>query len=528
MVDTATQAPRENPPDVASRTTALAHGAVAVGFAAVVWAPLLRNYFHLDDFLHLQSIVNASLLQWLMESNGGHLYLLRNAVFALTHAVAGTDPQPYFATVLVTHLVNVALLFALLYRVTGSVHLACLGAAVWGTAPINEGTLGWYAVFGHAMATSFLLVLLLAIVRRLDDGDALTAADVARWYGIVLLASTSFGVGLGVALVLSPAIVLAFGPPRLRWPVPAALVAGPLVIGACYAGVAALYGRLYPGPSEVPFADIMRALVPGAVAGMTAHLAVVGATALVAGYTPALDVYPSFAAYGIAATAGLAGLVTYSEGSERTRRLLVLVGLLMIGCYGMVAFGRAGLFGAFGDQAYGAASPRYHYAGSALMTVALCLALQTIGATLDVSSRVSRSLVAACLVALVGAWAASRWTIEHWDDERVDVTQVVARLRGARDATPPGSPTFVGNELFVSAPLPRRVFAGTASIYTIWFPPDPARPVYAIEPVPLARQAGPPDSRLRRMLVPPACGGVARVACVPPSSFACELAPPWS
>lgn len=508
-----------------SRRQTFAYGAVAVAFAAVVWAPIVRNFFHHDDFVHLQSIVNSSALQWLMESNGGHLYLFRNMVFSLTHAVAGTNPQPYFVTVLLTHLLNVALLFLLLRRTTGSVRLACLGAAVWGSAPINEGTLGWYAVFGHAMATTFLLVVLLAIVRRLDDGNALTASEVVGWYGIMLLASTSFGVGIGVALVLSPAIVLAFGAPRLKWPVPTALVGGPVAIVACYVGVAMLYGRLFPGPTEVPFGHLTGALLPGAVAGMTAHLGVVGATALVAGYTPALDGYPTYAAYVIGAAAGMAGLVSYSEGSPRTRRLLGLVLLLMVGCYAIVAAGRATLFQAFGDHAYGAAAPRYQYAGSALMTVALCLSLQTIGAMLSVSSRASGALLVACLVALFTAWADSSWTIEHWDDERAETARVVATFRAALDATPPGSPTFVRSEKFIPVPSPRRLFAGTSSIYTIWVPQDPARPVYAIEPLLQDRQVGSPDSRLRRMLVPPACGGYSRIACVPPTSFACELVP---
>jgi hypothetical protein len=298
-----------------------------------------------------------------------------------------------------------------------------------------------------------------------------------------------------------------------------------LAIVACYFAVAGLYGWLFPGPAEVPLGEITRGILPNAVAGMTAHLGVVGATALVAPYTPALDGYPTLAAYVVAAAVVLAGLAVYSEGSPRTRRLLLLVLLVMVGCYGIVAIGRASIFSAFGDQAYGAASPRYQYAGSALMTVALCLVLDAIGARLGVSSRSSGALLAVWLVGLLAAWAGSSWHIEHWDHERAETARVVASLRAARDATPPGVPTFVSGEMFEPAPLPRKVFGGTPSIYTIWVPPDPARPVYAIVQLARAREAGPPNSRLRRMFVPPACGGYARVACVPPSSFSCELAP---
>lgn len=508
-------------PDV-RRSTTLAYGAVAVAFAGAVWAPILGNYFHADDYVHLQSIVHAPWLQWLLEANGGHLLPLRNAIFAATHAVAGTDPRPYFASVLVTHLVNVALLYWLLVRMTSSLRLACLGAAAWGTTPINEGTLGWYAVYGHVLATTFLLVVLLGIVRRLDDRTPVAAGTVLVWYGLVLLASFSFGIGIGLGLALAPAILLAFGPRRLTRPALAALVAGPLGVVGCYLGLAALYSRLFPGPGEVPFGNLLMVVFVRTVAGMTTQLEIVGATALVAGFTDALAGYPTRAAWGIAAAVGLVVAGGVALGSPRTRRLLGLVCLLVVGCYGIVAVGRAGVFAIQGHATYGAESARYHYTGTALNAAALGLALAALGARLRVGGQASAVLLTAGVAALLAGWMRSDWTIAHWDRERIETARILAEARAALDATPPGEPTFLHGGPFRPVPYPRSIFGGTIAIYTIWRPEDAARPVYAID-APFLPPVGPPGSRLRRMFVPPACGGLALVACVPPSSLACEL-----
>src|SRR5204863_352759 len=61
-------------------------------------------------------------------------------------------------------LANVWLLFGVLRTLTASAALACLGATLWGTSPLNLGSLGWYAAFGHVLVgTTLLLVLRLVI-----------------------------------------------------------------------------------------------------------------------------------------------------------------------------------------------------------------------------------------------------------------------------------------------------------------------------------------------------------------------------
>ena len=71
---------------------------------------------------------------------------------------------------------------------------------------------------------------------------------------------------------------------------------------------------------------------------------------------------------------------------------------------------------------------------------------------------------------------------------------------------------FVTNFAFRPFPMSAPFFAGLAAVYTVWFPPEAARRKYFIEANAAGREMGSPGSRLRSILVPPACGGIASVA----------------
>jgi hypothetical protein len=87
-----------------------------IALAAVVFFPITRNYFYQDDFLHLYRIVNRGLLELLVTPHGGHILVVRNAVFWLFYHLFGTAAGYYFTAVLLTHLVNVSLLYAVAPR----------------------------------------------------------------------------------------------------------------------------------------------------------------------------------------------------------------------------------------------------------------------------------------------------------------------------------------------------------------------------------------------------------------------------
>src|SRR5262245_18337550 len=100
---------------------------VALGAAAtslVVWRDVWRAYFWGDDFVWMYLLRDAGLAEVLFTPSGGHTLVARNAAFALLDRIAGLDPRPYFAVVLLTHASNVLLLHRLIRLLTGSVALA--------------------------------------------------------------------------------------------------------------------------------------------------------------------------------------------------------------------------------------------------------------------------------------------------------------------------------------------------------------------------------------------------------------------
>ncbi|MCW5891339.1 MAG: hypothetical protein KIT14_12415 [bacterium] len=110
-------------------------GIAAAGASAWVWAGALDAYFWNDDFVWLYLLHDRPLPEVLLTPIGGSTLVLRNLVFALLDRTAGLDPVPYFASLLLTHALNVVLVARLAWRVTGATMLAGLAALAWGTCP---------------------------------------------------------------------------------------------------------------------------------------------------------------------------------------------------------------------------------------------------------------------------------------------------------------------------------------------------------------------------------------------------------
>jgi len=142
---------------------ALAAIAACAAILANVW--ILGQFFFADDFANLVEVANFGPGDFIIApAGGGHMSMLRNVMLYLSFRAFGMDATGYFAIVLVTHVVNVLLLFAVARRLTGSAMLAGFGAVLFAISPTNGGTLGWYAVYGHALSTTCLLAALLLLV----------------------------------------------------------------------------------------------------------------------------------------------------------------------------------------------------------------------------------------------------------------------------------------------------------------------------------------------------------------------------
>ena len=176
------------------------YATLAIALSLLVYAPILKNYFWLDDFLILEMLANLPLGKFLTVLWAGHLVLVRNAFYAGMFAVVGANPMPFYLVLLALHGLNVGLVFAIVSIVTRSAPLACLAAAAWGTCPLNEGALGWIAASGNVMVATSTLVVLYDAVRAVWRQARVGLARAALWAALLLAGAQSFGTGLGVAL----------------------------------------------------------------------------------------------------------------------------------------------------------------------------------------------------------------------------------------------------------------------------------------------------------------------------------------
>ncbi|HSP95691.1 MAG TPA: hypothetical protein VL049_00420 [Candidatus Dormibacteraeota bacterium] len=435
--------------------------------AAAYW-PIVRNYFHADDFIHLYMIGDGRLGEFLLTPHGGHLLVVRNAIFVLHHALFGADPRGYLWCALLTHLVNVALLFVVVRAATDSPRLACVGATLWGVSPLHADPLGWYSVYGEVILTTALLVvlrwLLRAQARAASDGrhGALAA-------GLLLLGALSFGIGIGLAMAMAVAAALllpgtAHRAAR-RWFLALAL-AVPLLYVAARLGYALVASHAYASPATNLGARALLVDVPLMTADMLAYGTAAAATGAFAAPPPAR----ALLVLGFALLAGLAAAAATAPPLARRRIAALLV--LAIGGYGIIALGRAPALGAFGmTPAEGAAWARYHYASTSLLTVALALALGGVRVPARLANVATTAILAFTALAL---WLVPR-PIDHYDEERATVARIF-ELVAARAAAPVNGTAYIHNRALypLGYVVDRHYFPGWAGVLIALSPNDTA------------------------------------------------------
>jgi hypothetical protein len=475
--------------------------APALGFSALACYPITRNYFFSDDFLNLYQIVNDRLLQYLVTPNGGHLLLTRNAVFYLTFQAFGPHPAPYYWSAFLTHLVNVCLLFRLVRLTTGSTALASFGAALWGTSPLVQGTLGWYAVYGHVLVTTAVLVILSGVERLVREGRATPSSWMQWWwYALVLAAATSFGTGIAIALLLPVALLLLLpgwrGRSWRRPPLASLLV----VLPGLYLALNALYGWLAGDHvlTRTPwlwfFSD------PAEIVVFWVKLIALGVTRLVLAFWYPIVGGPSVW-YAVLATLVATGIVVAWASPGPVRRRLAALALLVGGCYGIIAVARALLVLQIGPDRLAELS-RYDYAAQALVTVALCTMLSRLAPVFPPAH--ARAMLVAWYGLTVVAYARLAPPIDHHDLARADTEQTLATIRSQIDAAPPRGPVFIPSRGFRPLPLLPTVFPGSAAVFVIFHPTNTTadgRPIRFVVQDPAVLAAGARGKRTRDLFV---------------------------
>jgi hypothetical protein len=99
---------------------------IPLTLAAMVYHPITRVYFFADDLSTLAMAASDSPVAFVLRPFGGHLDVTRNLVFLTSYRLFGMRAELFYWTVLLTHLLNVWLLFRVLRSLTASNALACI------------------------------------------------------------------------------------------------------------------------------------------------------------------------------------------------------------------------------------------------------------------------------------------------------------------------------------------------------------------------------------------------------------------
>ncbi len=474
----------------------------------MVFWPLTRVYFFADDFVAMLDIANRGFLRFVIEPFGGHLYVVRNAIFYVVYRLFGFDPHPYYWSALLTHLVNVWLFFRVARAFTDNPALACLGATVWGTCPLLGGALGWYSVYGQVLVGTILLVVL----ERVEASAApVSSRVVAGWCALLLAGVFCFGVGIGIALVF-PLVLFLLRPDALAerssQVVVLSLVA---LVPALYFGIRRLYFHFVPMPMQDAILAAVALSHYGPIAAMLWHLIGVGVTGIVAGFFLPPPAYPGPASRSLVALFLVAILVGVVRGDGAARRRIGALASLVVATYALVAVGRANVYALLEVQPWVAARvPRYHYVG----TIPLALLLVVlVGQAVRRQARVaSGAVLAGWLVAASAAFVRSGWRLEERQPVRAWVAAGMQSIDARIAAAPVGGDVYIENQrapFYVLGPmLGPAEFPGLAGIFVLAHPGNvvDGRRVHFVEPDAATRThySSPAENRrLAELLVGP-------------------------
>jgi hypothetical protein len=483
---------------------------IPLTLAAVVYHPILRVYFFADDLSTLAMAASDTPIPFVLRPFGGHLYLTRNLVFLISYRLFGMHAELFYGTVLLTHLLNVWLLFRVLRRLTASDALACFGATVWGTSPLGVGTLGWYAVYGQVLVATIVLVILDRLTRLATLQASVPVRTAWLCYALLLVGNTCFGVGLGVSLAF-PVVLFLVVPGAWRQPgLRAAYLGLPLVTLALYFGLRRLSFLLEtPTVAEVLQEQIALTGLAAAPALLT-HLMAFSAVGTTLGFFRPVE-YPSIATWLALVVFGAGIGLVVVRGESAARRATVAMMVLAASAYLPIAVGRAGVAEMFRvTPAQMAATPRYHYVGSLPLTVLVCLILREVGRLPWLRTIPASFALTAGLFLWTVGFVRSGLTIDDHQPARDYVARTSRDIVAAAHARPPGSTVYIEN---LSAPLSvapmggRTFFPGPAGLFVLMEPDDrlDGRALRFIERDPniLAYHRTRPSSRLAHLLVAP-------------------------
>lgn len=172
--------------------------AVLAGVFALYLPALGYPFLDLDDFYGVVENPGIRELSWdgvrflfFEDERDVRWFPLAYLSFAVDHAFAGLDPAAFHRTNLVLHLANVALLFALILRLSGSGLVAFVTSALFGLHPLQVESVAWVSSRKNVL---FLLFFLLSALTYLPH--ARRAAEGGRAPGALAASVVLFTLAL--------------------------------------------------------------------------------------------------------------------------------------------------------------------------------------------------------------------------------------------------------------------------------------------------------------------------------------------
>lgn len=448
--------------------------AFPVFFSGLVYLPIVKNYFFMDDFHHLYNLANHGPLEFVLTPYGGHILLVRNVIFYAFYRAFALASWAYFVPVLLTHMANVYLLTRLIERLTHSASLACFGATLWGIAPANEGSLGYYSVYGHVLVATTLLWVLNDLTRVEKGTRRLSRRHLAGWFGLLFAGSMCFGVGLAVAMVFSGVafLLLPKSPERTRTVV--VLGSFAVLVPMLLVGFHLFYSKMFgsPGYSELFLVGQVRDWRP--IPEMVGRMLAYGTSSFALAWPCTPDPAGRLLCYAFPAlcAGGVVAVLLYS--SSAIKRWMLALLLLALAIYGSIAAGRALLIQALGQTSeWGAILPRYHYVGPAMIAVILCLLLNEARRCGLLRSWRMHVLLVGWVGAALIAHLVAVPPIDHHDGARRETELVLQRLDDLAEMTPRGGDVYIRNGRFAATRDWRNdlvAFPGWAAVFAIAHP----------------------------------------------------------
>jgi hypothetical protein len=348
----------------------------AIAAALVVHGMTLTSDFQDEDMRHLYESHKFEAEKYLVRPYGNHFCASFRLVTWLLHAVFGMNSFAFFAAMLLTHLLHVALLYGVIRALGRSVWIAALAAGLWGSAPAFQGSLQWYAAYSHLLGTTALLWPLWELARAASTQKPPTTGAIVRM-------SIAMFVGAGTELTGSLTAVMFPFVAVLLLPRPSAPLRTALwLLPAAALSIFVVLNFTGKANSQILWYFDWQAVIT-MFAGLVAYgvgMFVLAPFVTLSAEELTLPFHMSFAGalwMSAAVAVPILGVFVVGrliKGDWAERR--ILLGLLSpaLALYGAIAVGRSGL--AFGHPlSWMATRDRYHYDASTALVAAIAISI---------------------------------------------------------------------------------------------------------------------------------------------------------